>query len=179
MSDFEFTSVVVSILIAFAFSEVLASWGRIIKRRRLVKFSALYFATSAIFLLALAGHWLGLSGYRDLPGISPSESLLVFSPAFVGALVAFVLSPEFPESGGVDLSSHYFAVAPWVFSLLAAFALLAAVSDQVVLGHGIFPFWVQLARAGVLLVPVFSKRASVHAGVLGVTVVAPLVVTAL
>ena len=76
MSDFEFTSVVVSILIAFAFSEILASWGRIIKRWPLVKFSGLYFATSAILLLALAGHWLGMSGYRDLPAISPAESLL-------------------------------------------------------------------------------------------------------
>ena len=179
MSDFEFTSVVVSILIAFAFSELLASWGRIIKRRHQVKVSGLYVATSAILLLALAGHWLGLSGYRELPEISPAQSVLVFSPAFLGALVAFILAPEFPESGGIDLSAHYFAVAPWVFSLLATFALLAAVSDQVVLGRAIFPLWAQLARVGVLLVPVFSKRASIHVGVLAVTVVAPFVASAL
>ena len=75
MSDFEFTSVVVSILIAFAFSEVLSTWGRIIKRRRQIKFSGLYLGTSVLLLLALLGHWLGMSGYRALPAISPAESL--------------------------------------------------------------------------------------------------------
>ncbi|MCP5055668.1 MAG: hypothetical protein GY937_02965 [bacterium] len=179
MSDFEFTSVVVSILIAFAFSEVLASWGRIIKRRPLVKLSGLYLATSGILLLALVGHWLGMSSYRALPAISPAESLLVFSPSFLGALVAFILAPEFPESGEVDLSAHYFAVAPWVFSLLAVFIVLTVASDEVVLGQAIFPFWGQLARAGVLLIPAFSKRASVHAAVLVVTVLAPFILGAL
>jgi hypothetical protein len=179
MSDFEFTSVVVAILIAFAFSEVLASWGRIIKRGALVKFSGLYFATSAILLVALAGHWLGMSAYRELSEISPAQSLLVFAPSFLAALVAFILAPEFPESGEVDIAAHYFAVAPWVFSLLAAFAVLAAVSDQIVLGRALFPFWAQLARAGVLLVPAFSKRASVHAAALIVTVLAPFLLVAL
>ena len=178
MSDFEFTSVVVSILIAFAFSEVLASWGRIIKGWRQVKFSGLYLATSVLLLLALVSHWLGMSDYRALPVISPAVSLLVFSPSFVGALAAYILAPEFPESHEVDLSAHYFAVAPWVFSLLAMFAVLSWVSDQVILGQTVFPFWVQLGRVGLLLVPAFSKRAPIHAAALITTVLAPFIFVA-
>jgi hypothetical protein len=166
-------------LIAFAFSEVLASWGRIIKRWRQVKFSGLYLATSILLLLALFGHWLGMSDYRALPVITPAESLLVFSPSFVGALAAFILAPEFPESHEIDLTAHYFAVAPWVFSLFALFSLLSALSDQMVLGQTFFPFWVQLARIGVLLVPAFSKRAPIHAAALITTVAAPFIFVAL
>jgi hypothetical protein len=179
VSDFEFTSVIVSLLIAFAFSEVLASWGRIIKRRGSVKISWLYIATSCIVLLALTGHWLGMSGYRALPAISPAESLLVFSPSLVGALVAFILAPEFPDAREVDLSVHYFAVAPWVFTLLAVFVVLAGLSDRVILDQEIFPLWSYLARAVVLLVPAFSKQRSVHAGALILTVLAPFMLAVL
>ena len=45
ISDFEFNSVVISILIAFALSEVLASWGSLIKRPPSTQ-SWLYIATS-------------------------------------------------------------------------------------------------------------------------------------
>jgi hypothetical protein len=179
MSDFEFTSVIVAILIAFAFSEILASWGDVIKRRRFVDFSWLYFATSIILLLALTGHWLGMSGYRALPHISPAESLLVFSPSFVGALIAFTLAPPSNESREIDLSAHYFTVAPWIFSLLALFMLLAGLSDRVVLGHDILPLWSYIARAAVLLVPAFSKRTYLHAAALALTVLAPLVLAGL
>ncbi len=175
MSDFEFTSVVVSILIAFAFSEILASWGRLIKRRSQVKVSWLYLGTSAILLLALVGHWLGLSSYRALPAISSSESLLVFLPSFLAAFVAYLLAPEFTGSERLDLSEHYFTVAPWVFPLLAAFMVFAGLSDRVVLGQDILPFWSYLARAGVLLVPAFSSRVTLHAAALALTVLAPLV----
>lgn len=174
MSDFEFTSVVVSILIAFAFSEVLSSWGRIIKRRKAVDASGLYFGTSALLLLALVGHWLGLSEYRELPAISSLEALLIFAPSFLAAFVAFLLAPEFTGDDRLDLSAHYFAVAPWVFPLLAAFAVLAGLSDRVVLGKDIIPFWFYIARAAVLLVPAFTVRVSAHAAVLAISLLAPL-----
>lgn len=144
MSDFEFTSVVVAILIAFAFSEVLASWGRLIRRRARVTISWLYLGTSSLFLLALVGHWLGMSTYRALPAITAAESLLVFAPSFIAAL-------------------------------LAAFLLFAGLSDRVVLGEDVVPLWTYLARAAILLPPAFSRRASVHAGALVLTALAPIV----
>ena len=69
-------------------------------------------------------------------------------------------------------------MAPWVFTLLAVFVVLAGLADRVILDHEIFPFWSYLARAAVLLVPAFSKRASVHAGALVVTILAPVLLLA-
>ena len=85
----------------------------------------IYLAASGWLFSSLILHWLGLSAYRDLEFERLSRSLLVFSPSILGAAAAFVLTPEFPEQGDVDVDKHYFAVAPWVFSLLAAYSILA------------------------------------------------------
>ena len=174
ISDFEFNSVVIAILIAFAFSEILSSWGRIIRRLPAVTMSWLYLATSALMLLGLVGHWLGLSEYRTIESFSPAQSLLVFAPSFVGALAAFVLAPELSEPGTIDLPRHYHAIARWVFPLFALFSLLAGMSDRLVLQKDILPFWLYVVRSAALLLPAFSSQVWLHAAVLVFSVVAPV-----
>ncbi len=123
----------------------------------------------------LVGHWLGLSSYRAIESFSIGRSLLVFSPSFVGALAAFILAPELPPDGRVDLSLHYRHIARWVFPLLALFMLLAGVSDRLVLGEDLFPPWLYGLRSGALIAPAFVEHPSVHVVALLLALASPLV----
>ncbi len=166
MSDFEFSSVVISILIAFALSELLASWGALVKRPpRSV--SWLYVVLSIGVALVLVGHWLGLSAYRSLESISSEQSLLIFAPPFVLALAAHILSPDRGHEEAVDLVAHYQSVSRWVYGLLSVFCVLARLSDLLIPGQEPLPTWFQPALAVLFAVPVFVSDLRVHWGVIG------------
>ena len=61
---------------------------------------------------------------------------------------------------------------------VAAYCVIAGISDRLLLEADILPFWSYLLRAVILLPPVFSKRPSVHAGCLIATVLVPLALAA-
>jgi hypothetical protein len=123
----------------------------------------------------LVGHWLGLSAYRSLEEISAGESLLIFSPAFMAALAAFILSPAQKEGSSLDLSAHYFKVSPWVYSLMAAFTFLAGFSDLLIPGREPLPLWFYVLWAAVLMIPAFNKDRRVHGVVIGASLVIPVI----
>lgn len=141
--------------------------------------SWLYLATSALMLLGLVGHWLGLSDYRTIESFSPAESLLVFAPSFIGALAAFVIVPDLSGPGPIDLPRHYRAIARWVFPMLALFSLLAGMSDRLVLDKDILPFWLYVLRGAAFLLPALSDQAWLHWAVLAFSIVAPLAYVAI
>jgi hypothetical protein len=133
-----------------------------------------------VLFLGLVAHWLGLSAYRSIESFSPAQSILIFSPSFIGALAAFVLTPELPASGVVDLPNHYRKVAPWVFPLLALFVRVSGLSDRLIFNTDIIlPLWFYILRSAVLLIPAFLSRATAHVAVLAFTVLAPVIFVAL
>ncbi len=127
----------------------------------------------------LVGHWLGLSAYRSIEHISLDQSLLIFSPSFVAALAAFILAPDRKGSEAIDLSAHYFRVSRWVFSLLAAFTILAGLSDLLIPGREPLPLWFYFLWAGALLIPAFVIDRRVHATVLAASFLGPPVFAAI
>ncbi len=166
ISDFEFNSVIISILIAFALSEILSSWSRLIKHRDRIRTPWLYVAASGWLFSSLILHWLGLSAYRSLEFDRLLQSLLVFSPSILGAAAAFVLTPEFPNDGDVEIDKHYFSIAPWVFPLLAAYTILGGLSDLLVPGEEPTPLFVALAFGALLFWLGLTRRRAIHRGVL-------------
>ena len=161
MSDFEFSSVFISILIAFALSELLASFGAMVKRPpRTISWR--YFALSLGLVVTLVGHWLGLSGYRALESISNRESLLIFAPPFLLALAAHILSPERGQDEELDLRAHYDAVSRWVFGLLALFGVFARLADLLIPGQEPLQTWFQPAIAVMFAIAALWANPRVH-----------------
>lgn len=152
---------------------MLATWGSLIKRppRR---GSWLHVAASLLLGRLIVGHWLGLSAYRSLDEISAGQSLMIFSPALTAALAAFILSPDRRSDEPLDLSAHYFRVSRWIFPLLAAFTILAGVSDLLIPGREPFPLWFYGAWAATLLLPAFTASPWTHALVIGASLLVPL-----
>ncbi|MFT5136845.1 MAG: hypothetical protein ACI92E_002822 [Oceanicoccus sp.] len=168
ISDFELNTVIVSILIAFALSEILSSWGRIVQSRDRVVRPGLYLAGSGWIFLSLILHWLGVSVFRDLEFERIYQSLLFFFPSILAAAAAFILTPTLPEDGRIDLEEHYFSVAPWAFGCAAAYTTIAYVSDFLVPGEQTTPALISLTLTTGLLVLATTKRPKLHGLVLSV-----------
>jgi hypothetical protein len=167
MTRFEFTSVLVSIVLAFGLSEVLTAWGRIIRHRQKLSISWPYVLVSVWVVLSIIMHWFGLWSYREVPFDRALYSFIVLSPSLVIALVCHVLTPELMGSQSEQLEQHYFQVSRWALPLCSIHMLLAATSDLVLPGVTEAPppiYSVVIAAAFVGLA--FTKSWAVHVGVL-------------
>ncbi len=162
MSDFELNTVIVSILIAFALTGILSSWGRLVEARDRVFHPSLSAAASGWIFLSLIAHWLDVSAYRDFSFERNYESLMFFLPSIVGAAAAFVMTPTLPDDGEFDLERHYFSVAPWGYRLAAAYVALAAIADLLVPSEASTPRAVALTLTSVLLLLSFTQQPRLH-----------------
>ena len=86
MTRFEFNTVLVSIVLAFAISQILTAWGRLIRYRHRIRSPGLYLLGSSFVLIAIVVHWYGLWAYRDAPFERLLETVLVLLP-FVASAV--------------------------------------------------------------------------------------------
>ena len=162
MSDFELNTVIVSILIAFALTGILSSWGRLVEARDRVVRPQLSLIWSGWIFLSLIAHWLDVSAYRDLDFDRNYESLLFFLPSILGAAAAFVLTPSVPEDGRLDLDRRYFSIAPWAYLLAAAYVALAAVADLLVPAEASTPRPFAFALIAALILLSFTHRPRLH-----------------
>ncbi|MGI9432324.1 MAG: hypothetical protein ACR2PQ_08930, partial [Myxococcota bacterium] len=110
MSRFEFNSVLVSIMLAFAAAELVTAWGRVLRRPEVFGFSLRFFLLSSWLLVSLVLHWFGLWGYREVPFDTPFQSLVILLPALMLALVTKVLTPDVVAGAGA-LERHYESVS--------------------------------------------------------------------
>lgn len=167
MSRFEFNTVLVSIVLAFAISEILTAWGRLIRNRDRVKSPGLFVLASSWILLAIVVHWFGLWAYEQAKFDRILDTVLVLLPALVIALVCFVWVPDIPALGELDLDDHYFESGVWTFPLIGLFLLLGAVADFSVPEVAFAtPFWFLAGWALLFLGLAFFRRRAIHIAVL-------------
>jgi len=170
MSRFEFNTVLVSIVLAFAISEILTAWGRLIRHRGRVRSAGLFVLASSWILLATVGHWFGFWAYREAPFDHFVQTFLIILPSLVIALVCFILVPDIPAQGDFDVENHYFESARWTLPLVALFLLLGIASDSLVPDVETWvPSLLLISLAGMLLGASFSRHRSVHVTVFGVS----------
>ncbi len=129
MSRFEFNSVLVSIMLAFAAAELVTAWGRILRDRARFGFSLPFALLTVWLFLSLVLHWFGLWSYREVPFDHAHHSLLVLLPAMAMALLTHVLTPESSCPGPEALGRHYLDSSGVVLPLAGLFMLLATLSD--------------------------------------------------
>ncbi|MEM7412195.1 MAG: hypothetical protein AAF430_18345 [Myxococcota bacterium] len=162
ISLFELNTVIVSILIAFALSEILSSWGRLVESRNRVRRPSLYLGATGWLFFSLIIHWFNVSAYRDLEFERNYESLLFFLPSIFAAATAFILTPTLSSEGEIDLEKHYFSVSPWAFRTAATYTALGGLSHLLVREQQTTPSLVSLALTSVLILLSFSERTRLH-----------------
>ncbi len=129
MSRFEFNSVLVSIMLAFAAAELVTAWGRVLREPRRFGFSWQFALLSIWLLLVLVSHWFGLWSYREVPFDAMFHSLFVLLPALTLALLAHVLTPQLDLKGPGALQQHYLSVSRTVLLLAGLVQLLSTLTD--------------------------------------------------
>ena len=138
MSQFEFVLVLMSFVVAFAISEILAGWGRQFAERDHVKPSGLQLMASALLLLALVQGLWGYWSYRDLDW-TLGRFLIAFLPLLVLSTSAFFITPHISDRGVSDAREHYMRVRSVLFTLLSAYVILNTLTEWTLSGlvpHG-------------------------------------------
>ncbi len=130
MSEFEFISVFVSIVLAFAMAELLMGWGRLIRAQGDVKRPFFFLGWSVWLLLLMCFHYLGLWEYQAIDFQTVGQLVLLLMPPIVLVLLVFILAPERSRGQIIDLEDRYFSVRHWLFSLSILFIVLGTVADM-------------------------------------------------
>lgn len=170
MTEFEFISVFVSIVVAFAMAELLMGWGRLIRARDRIARPAFFIGWTSWLLLLMSFHYLGIWEYQSVDFYNVGQLVLLLLPPIVLVLLTFVLTPEVSGDEKIDLEAHYFDVHRWFFSLSIVFLVLALLSDLMLPSFG--ATWVSrlILEAIIILTLVvlyFSRNRAVHFGVMG------------
>ena len=97
MTQFEFVLVFVSIVVAFAASDILASCGEQIRLRRITRLYALPTEWSALLLFVMIQVWWSLWKLSDRTGGTFPEYLALVVPFLTLVMMAYILTPIQPR----------------------------------------------------------------------------------
>ncbi len=132
MTQFEYITVLQSIVVAFALSEVLSTWGGLVRNRARVRMYWVYIGWSGLVLLGLIQIWWGTWQYREVGFPSLLSLLLLLAPPLTLAFAAFVFQPNMAGDEPIDLVAQYEANRKWFFPLMALVLAELSVVDWTV-----------------------------------------------
>ena len=133
MTQFEFVLVFISIVVAFAVSDILANWGEQIRLRHHIRHYALHTAWSVLLLFVMMQVWWSLWDLSEQTGWTFPQYLGLVVPFLTLALMAYTLTPNLDDHHE-DIRKHYFETSSWFFSLGAFYLAAWAFYSYVVLG---------------------------------------------
>ena len=173
MTQFEYLSVLVSILIALGISNSVASWGHLLRARGRVRFYWLHGFWTLFIVVLLIQFWWGFWNFRLVEDWSVFKLLIMAAQVLALALAAFILAPENPGPEGLDLKAYYYEHGR-LFFIFAAVALVMTTITDFAIGGQPFLHPENLFRLpGVALASLaaWSKNEKLHAGIAALAVV--------
>jgi hypothetical protein len=172
MSKFEFIMMFVSVVVAFAMSELLVGWGKLVRARERVTHPFFMIGWS-VWLLAITNfHYLGFWEYGQVNFRTAAQMLLFLAPPILLVLVTFVFIPEvhYSQKQKLNLEEHYFKIKNWFFVIFILFFIAASAADTLL--PGFRETWPRRLVSNILIIPslivlLFTRRKPVHGLVLG------------
>ena len=125
MSEFDYLSVLISIVLGLGLSHVLTSAAQLVRFRTAVRFHAPTLLWLALLFLLHVQIWWAVFELRNVPEWSFVAFVLVLAIPMIAYLMSVLISPDFDREDVVDLRASYFEQRRWFFGL---FALLPATS---------------------------------------------------
>ncbi len=134
MSEFEYLSVLISIVVGLGISHLLAGMARVIRRRAEVRFYLPSVLWMGALFLAFIQIWWAIFGWRALDAWTfPGFALVLAIPVLV-YLLSYLLVPEGEADDGIDLRARYFENRRWFFGILALVPLTSLAQEAVLTG---------------------------------------------
>lgn len=172
MDAFSYLSVLLSIILGLAMTQILTSAGRMIRARERVITYSPPIVWSVLLLLIDVQMWWSMFGYRTRTHWGFLEFLIILIQTIFAYMLAAVVLPEEVPSEGVNLKEYYERNSSWLFGFLIATVLTSIAKELLLEGH--FPVSVNLAFHLLLIVTallaIAIKRAALHK-VLAVTAI--------
>lgn len=131
MDAFEYLSVLISIVLGLALTQLLTSAGRLIQARGRAKPYWPVLLWTGSLLVILVQSWWALFDFRDhAPWTLPEFALILVHPTLLYLMCVLIL-PDSGVEGPIDLKANYFGQAPWFFSA-AALLTVASIARPLV-----------------------------------------------
>jgi len=123
MSNFEFLTVLLAIIIGIGITHLMLSIGRFLGEVGRFKVGLVQFVWTVNILLALVGYWWWINGLRGVESWSFPLLLFVFIDIFLWCLLAAALYPA-TISSDYNLKGHFENKRSSFFLILVALALI-------------------------------------------------------
>lgn len=134
MDAFSYLSVLLSIILGLAITQLLQGIGRIIQARDRVVIFWPPIVWAGLLVLVSVQSWWALFGLRTHEHWSFFPFLVIVAQVINLYLTTAVILPEIGPGERVNLRQHYFAQARWFFSLMIVAVLLSFAKDLVLNG---------------------------------------------
>ena len=164
MSEFEYLSVLISIVLGLGVSHVLATAAQLIRYRSAVKFYIPSLLFLALLFLLHIQIWWAVFELRFLEEWTFIRFALVLLMPTITFVIAMLLAPDFDREQVVDMRARYYEHRRWFFGLLALLPLASLLQEAVIRGFvqvDADPFF-RLSFTGLSLIGFFSVRERVH-----------------
>lgn len=147
MDAFTYLSVLLSIVLGLALTQILQGYRAVLLARGRVQLSATVLIWSGLLIVIVAQAWWASFGLRDRTHWDFVTFAIILAQMGLIYMAAALIFPDVPESGGVDLTDHWerhrgaffgFLIAMLAASLSKSYALddrLPSTTD--VLFHGV------------------------------------------
>jgi hypothetical protein len=134
MDEFSYLSVLLSIILGLAITQILKGFRGIVLARSRIRMYWPVLAWAALLLLIDVQSWWAMFGLRNISNWTFPGFLVVLAQTIVLYMLAAIVLPDFVGEE-VDLSEHYHDHTRWFFGLLVLLMLVSLAKDLVLAGH--------------------------------------------
>jgi len=135
MDAFSYLSVLLSVIIGLGISQLLTSFGRLIRHRDVVRSYWPSLLWAGVLLLIFIQSWWAMFVLRHYTDWTFPAFTIVLLQTIALYMMAAVVLPETVEEAGVDLQVHYEKHRRWVFGFLLVAVITSVAKDVILYGR--------------------------------------------
>jgi len=135
MDAFSYLSVLLSVIIGLGISQLLTSFGRLIRHRDIVRSYWPSLLWAGVLLLIFIQSWWAMFVLRHYTDWTFLAFAIVLLQTIALYMMAAVVLPETVEEAGVDLRIHFEKHRRWVFGFLLVAVITSVVKDVILYGR--------------------------------------------
>ena len=135
MDAFGYLSVLISIILGLAVTQLLQGFRGIVLARRVVRVYWPALGWAVLLLVIDVQSWWAMFGLRAVQQWTFAEFAVVLLQAVMLYMLAALVLPDFSADRAVDLRQHYFETRRWSFGAAAVTALVSLAKDLVIAGQ--------------------------------------------
>jgi len=138
MDEFSYLSVLISVILGLAVTQILKGFRGILLSRSRVRIYWPVLGWAALLLLVCFQHWWSMFGMRHRHDWTFQQFGMVLLNVIFIYMVAGLVFPDFFGDQVVDLKESFYAHRGWFFSLGAA-SIVISIGKTLVLDHRLLP----------------------------------------